>query len=179
MEIRVTLNGNDETLAAKREDSLLDVLRRHGYTGAKRGCDSGDCGFCTVIVDGEATRSCVTPAKEVDGATIETIEGLGTRGDLHPLQEAFVEHTAVQCGFCTPGMVMRSVALLRENPDPSEGEVRDALDDVLCRCTGYEKPVQAILDAADRMGGTDATAVDGGEPIDDRDGGATGRENDE
>ncbi|MFQ3295813.1 MAG: carbon-monoxide dehydrogenase small subunit [Halobacteriales archaeon] len=162
MELKLTLNGTEQRFEAKRSDSLLDVLRRNGYTGSKRGCDTGDCGFCTVIVDGEAQESCVVPAKRTEGATVETIESLGTQDDLHPVQEAFVDNTALQCGFCTPGMIMATTAHLRDNPDPTEAEAREAVDDVLCRCTGYKKIVEAVQDAADRMEQGERVAPDGG-----------------
>lgn len=172
MQVELELNGTTERFEASKADSLLDVLRKHGYTGAKRGCDTGACGFCTVILDGEARNSCVIPAVKADGSTVETIEGLGTQSDLHPIQEAFVDHSALQCGFCIPGMIMRSKALLSEDPDPTSEEVREGLSDNLCRCTGYEKILDAVEDAADRMDDAgskraaddgDAVATDGGE----------------
>ena len=165
MEINVTVNGTEETFDVNKDDVLIDVLRRNGYTGVKRGCDTGDCGFCTVIVDGEATKSCVTPAKSLEGATIETIEGLGSQDDLHPVQKRFIQHHALQCGFCTPGMIMTATAFLRDNPDPTEEEAREAIEDVLCRCTGYEAIVDAMLDAASIMHGSGETAADGGAPL--------------
>ena len=171
MELEVTLNGREEHLEASPADSLLDVLRAHGYTGAKRGCDTGDCGYCSVIVDGEARQSCIVPAKQTDGATIETIESLGRQEDLHPVQEAFVENSALQCGFCIPGMIMNTTAYLRENPDPTKAEAREAIEGVLCRCTGYKKPVEAVLDAAETMQDEDAVAADGG--VDEADPGST------
>lgn len=172
MNIELKLNGTERAFDASKSDSLLDVLRANGYTGAKRGCDTGACGFCTVIVDGEARNSCVLPAARVDGATVETIEGLGTQSNLHPVQEAFVDHSALQCGFCIPGMIMRSTALLSENPNPTEQEVREGLSENLCRCTGYKKIVEAVLDAAERMDGDSPRPVaDGGVT----DGGVTGR----
>lgn len=168
MDVALTINGRTETFDASKSDSLLDVLRENGYTGAKRGCDTGACGFCTVVVDGDPRNSCVVPAAKADGSTIETIEGLGNQSDLHPIQEAFVDNTALQCGFCIPGMIMRSKALLEENPDPTESEIREALSDNLCRCTGYKKIVEAVQDAADSMGGTDSASVaaDGGRALD-------------
>jgi carbon-monoxide dehydrogenase small subunit len=164
MEINITLNGETKQFEAAKTDSLLDTLRKNGYTGAKRGCDTGACGFCTVIIDGEPVNSCVTPAAKADGATVQTIEGLGNQSDLHPVQAAFVDHSALQCGFCIPGMIMRSKALLDENPTPTEAEVREGLSDNLCRCTGYKKIVEAVLDAADRMDESSQTpvATDGG-----------------
>lgn len=161
MEIQLTVNDEQRTWEVEKTETLLDVLRRNGYTGTNKSCDTGSCGMCRVLVDGEPRESCVTPAVQADGFDVETIEGLGSQDDLHPVQEAFVENSATQCGFCTPGMIMTAVGLLRENPDPSETEVREAIDGVLCRCTGYRKIVEAVLDAADRMDGR-AVAADGG-----------------
>jgi len=164
VQVRLSINSEERELEVSKTDSLLDALRQNGYTGAKRGCDTGACGFCAVIVDGDPRNSCVVPAGSVDGATVETIEGLGTQSDLHPLQEAFVDHSALQCGFCIPGMIMRSKALLAENPDPTEAEVREGLSENLCRCTGYKKIVEAVLDAAEDADG-EALAADGGEAV--------------
>ncbi len=161
MEIQLTINGQPETLEVAKSASLLDVLRQNGYTGTNRACDTGACGMCRVLLDGEPIESCVIPASRADGSTVETIEGIGTQDDLHPIQEAFIENSAVQCGYCTPGMVMTTKAFLEENPDPTEAEVREALDEVLCRCTGYKKNVEAVLDAAERMERA-KVAVDGG-----------------
>ncbi|WP_254544724.1 (2Fe-2S)-binding protein [Halomarina pelagica] len=165
MEIDLTLNENDVTFEAARSDTLLDVLRDNGYTGAKRGCDTGDCGFCTVIVDGEPVKSCIRPIRRVEGGDIETIENLGTQDDLSPVQAAFVDNAALQCGFCIPGMIMRSKVLLEENPDPDEAEIRDALSGNLCRCTGYEKIIDAVQDASTRLDGEGDVAADGGSPL--------------
>lgn len=162
LQVTLEINGAERSLQASKTDSLLDVLRKSGYTGAKRGCDTGACGFCTVLVDGEPETSCVVPAAKADGSSIRTIEGLGSQDDLHPVQQAFVDNSALQCGFCIPGMVMRSTALLEENPDPTEAEVREALSDNLCRCTGYKKIVQAVMDAADRMEEESTIVADGG-----------------
>lgn len=164
MHIECTINGDERAFEVPKSALLLDVLRRNGYTGAKRGCDTGACGFCTVQIDGEPAMSCVTPMSRVDGASVETIEGLGTQTDLHPVQQAFVDNSALQCGFCIPGMIMRSKALLEENPSPTEAEVRDALADNLCRCTGYKKIVEAVLEASETMAGGDEVAADGGRP---------------
>jgi carbon-monoxide dehydrogenase small subunit len=166
MELELTLNGEHVALATDPTASLLDVLRRNGYTGAKRGCDTGDCGFCTVLVDGDPVKSCILPAVRADGATVETIEGLGSQDDLHPIQAAFVDEAALQCGFCIPGMIMRTKGLLAETPDPSEAAVRAALSGNLCRCTGYERIVDAVQEAARRLAaegeaGADV-ATDGG-----------------
>ncbi|MFD1571035.1 (2Fe-2S)-binding protein [Halorubrum laminariae] len=162
MEVNLTLNDDDVTFEAARSDTLLDVLRDNGYTGAKRGCDTGNCGFCTVTVDGDPVKSCIRPAGQLDGADVETIENLGTQDDLSPVQSAFVDNAALQCGFCIPGMIMRSKALLEENPDPDEAEIRDALSENLCRCTGYEKIIDAVQDASARMTGESDVAADGG-----------------
>ena len=162
MEVNITLNDEDVTFAAARSDTLLDILRDNGYTGAKRGCDTGDCGFCTVVVDGEPVKSCVRPAGKIDGGDVETIENLGTQDDLHPVQSAFVDNAALQCGFCIPGMIMRSKVLLETNPEPNEAEIRDALSENLCRCTGYEKIIDAVQDASNRMAGDGDVAADGG-----------------
>lgn len=167
MELDLTINGRPKTYDVNRADSLLDVLRDNGYTGAKRGCDTGDCGYCTVIVDDEPVQSCVTPAKNVEGASVETIESLGEQDALNPVQEAFVDNTALQCGFCIPGMIMNATAALRENPDPTEPEARKAIEPVLCRCTGHKKPVEAVLDAADRIDSAEDLAPGGGLSDDD------------
>ena len=165
MDVELTINGTTDVYDADPADSLLDLLRREGYTGAKRGCDTGDCGYCTVIVDDEAVQTCVLPAKKADGSEVETVESLGEQGDLHPVQSAFVDNSALQCGFCIPGMIMNTTAALRENPDPTEQEAREAIEPVLCRCTGHKKPVEAVLDAADRIESGDELAHDGGEPV--------------
>src|SRR6185369_6694772 len=120
---------------------LLDVLRREGYFGVKRGCEKGECGACTVLLNGKAINSCLTFAAHVEGAELLTIEGLAHGDELHPLQEAFLEVSAVQCGFCTPGMILNAKALLDRNPHPTEQEVREVMAGNYCRCTGYEKPV--------------------------------------
>lgn len=167
MQVTLTINGETEVYDAANSDSLLDVLRKNGYTGAKRGCDTGACGFCTVILDDEPVNSCVIPAARADESTVQTIEGLGEQTDLHPVQAAFVDNAALQCGFCIPGMIMRSKALLDAKPNPSEAEVREGLEENLCRCTGYKKIVESVHDAAVRMD-DDAdgpVAPDGGEPV--------------
>lgn len=168
MNLNLTLNGDDVTLEARRLDSLLDVLRRADYTGTKRGCDTGDCGFCTVIINGDSVKSCVQPAVRTEGTTVETIEALGTQDDLHPIQAAFVENAALQCGFCIPGMIMRTKALLEETPRPDEGEVRTALSGNICRCTGYERILDAVADAATRLDTETDITADGGRTEADR-----------
>lgn len=157
--VDLTVNGDAVTVEGGQD--LATALRSAGFTGVKCGCDGGTCGASKVFVDGAIEMACGMEAEEAAGATIETIESLGTQSNLHPIQQAFVDHFAVQCGFCTPGMIMQAKALLAENPDPSEREVREALDDNYCRCTGYQKPVEAILHAAARMRG-DQVAADGG-----------------
>jgi carbon-monoxide dehydrogenase small subunit len=146
--IRLTVNGDPYDLSVDPRWSLLDVLRnRMDLRGTHRGCDSGDCGACTVLLDGRPVASCLVLAADADGAAVTTIEGLGQGGRPHPLQEAFVAKGAIQCGFCTPGMVMAATALLAENPHPSEAQVRTALAGNLCRCTGYAKIVEAVVAA--------------------------------
>jgi len=132
--------------------TLLDFLREElGLKGTKRGCDSGQCGACTIIMDGKTMNACLVLAIQADGKEILTIEGLSSGGRLHPLQEAFVEEGAVQCGFCVPGMILSAKALLDEKKDPSEGEIREALSGNLCRCTGYVKIINAVQKAAALM----------------------------
>lgn len=134
------------------ELSLLELLReRLSLTGTNCGCNKGDCGACTVIMDGRAVNSCLVLAAECDGAHVLTIEGLSREGKLHPVQEAFIEEGAVQCGFCTPGMVMQTVAFLAANPDPTEEDARRAIEGNICRCTGYERIIVAILNAAVKL----------------------------
>jgi carbon-monoxide dehydrogenase small subunit len=143
------VNGRPVELSVEPHRTLLDVLRDDlELTGAKKGCDRGDCGACTVLLDGKPVTSCMMLAVQADGCRITTIEGLSEGGRLHPVQQAFVDQGAVQCGFCTPGMVLAAVALLEEHPHPTEAQVRDAIAGNLCRCTGYVKIVEAIMDAA-------------------------------
>ncbi|RLB12491.1 MAG: (2Fe-2S)-binding protein [Deltaproteobacteria bacterium] len=152
--IKIKVNGKLQELGVEAHETLLDTLReRLGLLGAKYGCGDGECGACTVLVEGNATLSCLTLAAHVDGRDIETIEGLEQGSHLHHLQESFVEQGAIQCGYCTPGMIMSAKALLDKDADPSEEKVRRAISNNLCRCTGYEKPVKAILEAARRMRG--------------------------
>ncbi|HYK90766.1 MAG TPA: 2Fe-2S iron-sulfur cluster-binding protein, partial [Acidobacteriota bacterium] len=155
MQIRLTVNGEHKELQVEPNESLLRILRRHGYFGVKHGCETGDCGSCTILLDGRPVTSCTLRPADADGHALTTIEGIGTRSNLHPLQRAFVEAGAIQCGYCTPGMILSAKALLETNPAPTEKEVREALKGVLCRCTGYVKPVQAVLLAAARMRGED------------------------
>jgi aerobic-type carbon monoxide dehydrogenase small subunit (CoxS/CutS family) len=148
MDIKFQLNGQARSWTIAPGDILLDVLRREGYVGAKRGCETGACGACTVLVNGKPIDSCLMFAAQADGKEILTIEGLAEGDRLHPLQEAFLDHGAVQCGYCTPGMILNTMALLDQNPDPTETEVREMLSGNLCRCTGYTKPVAAVMAAA-------------------------------
>jgi carbon-monoxide dehydrogenase small subunit len=145
-EIRLIVNGQPYEVAVKPSDSLLHVLRdKLGLKGTKNGCNVGDCGACTVLIDGKPVRSCLMLAVKARGKEITTIEGLAdANGALHPLQKAFVEHGAIQCGFCTPGMILTAKALLDENPQPSEEEIRNSMAGNLCRCTGYTKIIEAI-----------------------------------
>ena len=149
IELKLDVNGRERQVAAVTHQTLLEVLRDElGLIGAKKGCGTGDCGACTVLVDDQAMCSCLLLAVEAEGRQITTIEGLASGDDLHPVQRAFVECGALQCGFCTPGMVLSTVALLRRSPNPSQAEIRDALAGNLCRCTGYDKIVKAVLQVA-------------------------------
>ncbi|GAK60202.1 carbon monoxide dehydrogenase, small subunit [Candidatus Vecturithrix granuli] len=145
MEILVTVNGQKKCFTIAANEILLDVLRREGYTGVKKGCGTGDCGACTVIVNGNAVNSCMMMAAQADGADITTIEGLARDGELHPLQRSFLDHGAAQCGFCIPGMLLSAKAFLDGNPKPTRAQVQEAILGNLCRCTGYKKQVDAIM----------------------------------
>lgn len=148
--IRLTVNGESYTVAVEPCESLLDVLRdKLSLTGTKKGCNRGDCGACTIIIDGKTVNSCLVLAVEADDKEVLTVEGLANNGQLHPIQEAFVQYGAVQCGYCTPGMIMSVKALLDENPNPTEEEVKRAISGNLCRCTGYVKIIDAIKKAAE------------------------------
>lgn len=150
MELQV--NGRVYEVFVEPWKTLLEVLREEvGLTGAKMGCDDGNCGACTVIVDGKAIKSCLMLVPQAKGKKILTIEGLGSEENLHPLQQAFIEYFAVQCGFCTPGMILAAKALLDENPNATEEEIREGLHGNICRCTGYVKIVEAIEAARDKM----------------------------
>jgi len=150
--IKLKVNGEDYELYVEPQRTLLDVLRQDlNLTGAKYSCGTGECGSCTVLIDGVPLLACLTLAVTVDGKSVETIEGLAEGGRLHPIQEAFLEHGAIQCGFCTPGMVMQAKALLAENPDPTKDEVKAYIRGNLCRCGNYPKIVQAIMAAAKAM----------------------------
>ncbi len=151
-EITLQINGEQETVQIERNWTLLYVLREVlDLTGAKCGCNTGDCGACKVILDGEAVNSCLVLARNAVGKQIETIEGLAKGTQLHPIQQAFIDCGAIQCGYCTPGMIMSAKALLDKNLDPSEEEIRAAISNNLCRCTGYAKIVDAIRTAAQWM----------------------------
>jgi aerobic carbon-monoxide dehydrogenase small subunit len=147
--IKFKVNGLDREILAEPRQTLLDALRYDlGLTGAKEGCGNGNCGSCTVLVNGEPVNSCLVFAIEMEGREITTIEGLALGNTLHPLQQAFIDEGAVQCGFCTPGIILQAKAYLDSNPHPSEPEVRQAIAGNLCRCTGYDKIVRAILKVA-------------------------------
>ena len=161
--IRLTLNGQPRTFEVTQEETLLHLIREQaGLTGAKKGCDLGECGACTVIMDGRAVNSCCVFALQADGADVETIEGIGTAEAPHPLQQAFVDAGAIQCGYCTPGMIMAAKALLDRNPTPTMEEIRQAMSGNLCRCTGYEKIEQAIVQASEIIAAY--AEKNGGEP---------------
>jgi carbon-monoxide dehydrogenase small subunit len=148
--VHLSVNGEQYDVAVWPNETLVEVLRdRLGLTGTKMGCGEGACGTCTVLVEGRPVRSCLTLAVEAQGKEIVTIEGLSQGAELHPVQKAFIEHGAIQCGFCSPAMILTSKALLDENPQPTEEEVRRAISGVVCRCTGYAKIVDAMLAAAD------------------------------
>ena len=150
--IRFKVNGKSVTLTVDGDRMLLWVLRTDlALTGTKYGCGEGHCGACAVLVDNEAVRSCQTTVKEVQGKEVVTIEGLSQNGDLHPLQEAFMEHDALQCGFCTPGMILTAYSLLQKNPDPSYSEIIDWMDGNLCRCGAHNRIVQAIQSVSEEM----------------------------
>jgi aerobic carbon-monoxide dehydrogenase small subunit len=152
--VTTTINGDRVEFACEPNEPLLDVLRnRLGLSGAKEGCGTGDCGACSIQIDGRVVCSCLVLGVEAQGRDIETVEGLATSTDLHPLQSKFLEHAALQCGVCTPGFLMAAKALLEKNPDPSEEEIRFGLAGNLCRCTGYDKIVRAVQDAAKVMRG--------------------------
>jgi carbon-monoxide dehydrogenase small subunit len=150
--IRINVNGQDHELAVEPNATLVDVLRYQlGLTGTKKGCEMGDCGSCTVIMDGKPVNSCLVLAMQAAGRRIVTIEGLADENGLHPLQDAFVEKGAIQCGFCSSGMILSAKSLLDKNPQPSDADVRSAISGNLCRCTGYQK----IIEAVKAVGATD------------------------
>ena len=151
-QIKVTVNGQRHRVEVPEHRTLLDFLRQDlELMGTKSGCETGDCGACTVLLNGKAVNSCLVLAVEADGREVLTVEGLAQGPELPPLQEAFVEHGAIQCGYCTPGMIMAAKALLDETPQPTEEEVKEALAGNLCRCTGYYSIVKAVMAAAERL----------------------------
>ncbi len=152
MDINLTVNGEPVVWQVAPNEPLLDALRRHGYMGAKRVCESGECGACAVIVDGLAVDSCIMLAAQVSGSDVTTVEGLERDGVLHPVQEAFTQNGAIQCGFCIPGMVVTAANYLEQNPTPTEDDIRHVFVGNLCRCTGYKKPIEAVLSAASSPG---------------------------
>ena len=150
--LELKVNGKRYEVFVEPWRSLAEVLREElGLTGLKIACDTGNCGACTVLIDGKAVKSCIMLAQQAKGKEIITIEGLATEAGLHPLQEAFIEHFAVQCGFCTPGMILKAKALLDENPGATEDEIRSGLSGNLCRCTGYVKIVEAVMAAQEKV----------------------------
>jgi carbon-monoxide dehydrogenase small subunit len=151
--INFTLNGRPVSVEAPATVNLLTLLRDYlNVTSVKFGCEQGNCGACTIIIDGEAVNSCLVLAQTVHGREVVTVEGIGTQEELHPLQTAFTEYYAAQCGFCTPGMLMASKSLLDHNPHPTRDEVVDGIVGNVCRCTGYNKIIEAVLAAAEEMG---------------------------
>jgi carbon-monoxide dehydrogenase small subunit len=149
--ITLTVNGREQELAVEPNRTLVDVLRYDlELTGTKKGCDMGECGSCTVILNGKPVNSCLVLAVQANGSEITTIEGLKTADALHPLQQAFVDKGAIQCGFCSPGMILSASHLLQKNPSPTEEEIRAALSGNLCRCTGYQKIVEAVQSVSER-----------------------------
>ncbi|HAD24905.1 MAG TPA: ferredoxin [Alphaproteobacteria bacterium] len=153
--VTATVNGEEVEYLCDPQQTLLDVLRDElNLTGTKEGCSSGDCGACSVILDGRLVCSCLALGAELDGAEIETIEGMAEGDELHPLQQKFLEEAALQCGFCTPGFLVAAKNLLERNPDPTETEVRYWLAGNLCRCTGYDKIIRSVLDVAAEMRGS-------------------------
>jgi carbon-monoxide dehydrogenase small subunit len=157
--IRLKVNGRDREILTAPTRTLLEVLREDlRLTGTKQGCGEGECGTCTVLLDGSAVNACLVLAVEAAGREVTTIEGLSKGRSLHPLQQAFIDHGAIQCGFCTPGMILSAKALLDRRPDPGEEEIREALGGNLCRCTGYQKIVEAVLAAAQAMARDEGSA---------------------
>jgi len=155
--VSATVNGSQETRDVEPRLLLVHFLRETlGLTGTHVGCDTSNCGACTVLVDGESVKSCTLLAAQVDGSAVTTIEGMSTNGDLHPLQRAFWEEHSLQCGYCTPGMIMAAADLLQRHPNPTEQQVREGLAGNLCRCTGYQNIVKAVMAAAGQAGGAAA-----------------------
>ena len=162
--IRISLNGEQTDVAFASYKTLLEVLREDlGHTGTKHGCELGECGACAVLLDGKPVLSCLVLGVECDGKDVLTVEGLGANGELHPLQDAFADLGAAQCGYCTPGMMMTSLALLQRNPSPTEHEIRVGISGNLCRCTGYVNIVKAVQYAAEKMQASEEVPVGAGE----------------
>ncbi len=158
MEIRLRINKKEFKVDVKPGETLLELLRRLGFKSVKKGCDTGSCGACTVLLGDKPIASCLMLAVQADGCSVTTVEGLASEGKLHPVQEAFIEVNAPQCGYCTPGMIMTAVSFLRENPNPSRQEIREAISGNICRCSGYVKIVDAIMLAASKMRSSDGIA---------------------
>ena len=162
MILKFRLNGEEVEILVSPDEILLDVLRdRFDFIGTKKGCGKGECGACTVIINGSAVNSCMIPAMKAMDKEVQTIEGIGTPDNLHPLQQTFIEEGAIQCGFCTPGMIMSSKALLDNNLSPTREEIKEAISGNICRCTGYVKIEQAVMSAANRMKAQ--KSIEGGE----------------
>jgi carbon-monoxide dehydrogenase small subunit len=160
-DISLTVNGTEHDLTVEARTLLVHALRDElGYTGPNVGCESSICGACTVHVGGEAVKSCTLLAVQADGAEIRTVEGLAEGGEFHPIQESFQEEHGLQCGYCTPGMMMTAVEFLEENPDPDDGEIREAIEGNLCRCTGYQNIVRAVETAGEKLSGQPAGGDD-------------------
>jgi carbon-monoxide dehydrogenase small subunit len=151
LQIELTINGKAYSPDVAAGETLLDLLRRLGFKSVKKACGTGNCGACTVLLDGKPVMSCIMLAPQARGRSVTTVEGLSGDGELHPLQQAFIEFGAPQCGFCTPGMLMAAAGLLAENPDPTRQEIREAISGNICRCSGYVKVVDAVMAAAGRM----------------------------
>jgi len=159
--IELTVNGNHYEVAVKPSATLLDLLREElKLTGTKKGCELGDCGACTVILDGKAVNSCLVLALDAAGGKVETIEGLALGNELHPIQRAFIEKGAIQCGYCTPGMIMRTKSILDKNPNPTKDEIQSELSGNLCRCTGYTKIIEAVETARDYINGKEVAELE-------------------
>ena len=156
--VELTINGDERQMLVLPGATLLDTLREQGLTGTRRGCDQGACGACTVLVDGRTAMACLLPVETIDGARVETIEGLTPVEGLHPIQQAFLDGFATQCGFCTPGMIMATVGLLATNPEPTREDAMQAISGNICRCTGYMAILDAVLDAARRVREADVRA---------------------
>jgi carbon-monoxide dehydrogenase small subunit len=163
-DISLTVNGTEHELSVEPRTLLISVLRDElGYTGPNVGCESSMCGACTIHLDGEAVKSCTVLAVQADGRDVTTVEGLADGDEFHPIQQGFQEEHGLQCGYCTPGMMMTATQLLEENPDPTEEEIREALEGNLCRCTGYQNIVRAVENAAEKMQEQPAMADGGGD----------------